>query len=213
MLFHFEIINFINLVFVFLIALSFHEAAHAAAANFLGDPTAKNAGRLTLDPRAHLDPIGAIAIFLFHFGWGKPVPVNPHNFKNPRRDDALVAIAGPAANFFIAFLATGFLTFFSHSLGAGVSNFFEMLLAINLLFGVFNLFPLPPLDGGAVFVGLLPKKIAPPVEIFLKKNGPVIFFTALAIDLFFKIPLITGPVIFVSGKIQILFSLFWANFL
>ncbi len=201
------------IVFAFLISLSFHEAAHAFAAHYLGDSTAKHAGRLTLNPMAHIDLFGALAILLIHFGWGKPVPVNPRNFSHPRRDNALVAFAGPLSNFILAFLATGIVMLLGGFLSEFFLSFFQTLVWLNLFLGFFNLIPLPPLDGGAVLLGILPKKIVPLVSDFLENHGAVLFFTLLATDLFFHIPIFTGPVGFLAEKISFLFSLFWSGLL
>ncbi len=154
-----------------LLALTFHECAHAFVANKLGDPTAKNLGRLTLNPIKHLDLVGTLA-FLFSgmFGWAKPVPINPMNFKDPRRDMMWVAIAGPITNIFLAVLSAilfRVLTMNSFSLG---SNFLGILrplflmlhlsIIVNIGLAVFNIIPIPPLDGGRVLVGLLPHRHA-----------------------------------------------------
>ncbi len=205
-------LSIVIIIAVFLIAISFHEAAHAFAAHKLGDITPKSEGRLTLNPLAHLDIVGTIAIFLFHFGWGKPVRVNPRNFENRRRDMMLVALAGPGANFAIAFVATGILVFSaSHvPLGSILHNFLFMLAWLNTMLGVFNLIPLPPLDGGSVLLGLLPKKIAPSAEEFLTLHGQVTFFILLAVDIFFDIPIITGPIFFVADKILLFFQFVFA---
>ncbi len=131
-----------------LIALTFHEYAHAYVAYKLGDPTAKMMGRLTLNPLKHIDLLGLIAFILFKFGWAKPVPVNPSNFKNPVRDSALVAIAGPVMNIIIAFISYAILKFFP--VGVTIGEFLKWNVWINLILAVFNLIPLPPLDGWRV---------------------------------------------------------------
>ena len=158
-----------------LIAVVFHEVAHGWVANRLGDPTAKNLGRLTLNPIAHIDLFGTILVpamlILAHspfvFGYAKPVPVNFYNLRNPKRDMVWVALAGPVMNLF---LALGFVIIWrlvlpqSRAGLAGSSSFLTLLvlmaqsgLLINISLAVFNLFPLPPLDGGRVLVGLLPE--------------------------------------------------------
>lgn len=142
-----------------LLCLSVHEAAHGFAANALGDPTAKRAGRLTLDPVQHLDLIGTLCLLLFHVGWAKPVPIDARYFKKPRRDIALVALAGPLSNFALA-LAALFLQqlFFSGSstvfLALGLFCYSTATMSIGL--GVFNLIPVPPLDGARVLFSFLP---------------------------------------------------------
>ena len=142
-----------------LLCLSLHEAAHGYTAYRLGDPTAKNAGRLTLDPLKHLDPVGTIFLLFFHVGWAKPVPVNTRYFKNPRRDTALVSLAGPVSNFLLAavlLFVRQFLIFSSvmpvYVLGLMVH--YAAIMSIGL--GVFNLIPVPPLDGSKILFSFLP---------------------------------------------------------
>ena len=142
-----------------LLCLSLHEAAHGYTAYRLGDPTAKNAGRLTLDPLKHLDPVGTICLLFFHVGWAKPVPVNTRYFKNPRRDTALVSLAGPVSNFLLAavlLFVRQFLIFSSvmpvYVLGLMVH--YAAIMSIGL--GVFNLIPVPPLDGSKILFSFLP---------------------------------------------------------
>ena len=142
-----------------LLCLSLHEAAHGYTAYRLGDPTAKNAGRLTLDPLKHLDPVGTICLLFFHVGWAKPVPVNTRYFKNPRRDTALVSLAGPVSNFLLAAILLfirQFLIFSSvmpvYVLGLMVH--YAAIMSIGL--GVFNLIPVPPLDGSKILFSFLP---------------------------------------------------------
>ena len=142
-----------------LLCLSVHEAAHGFAANALGDPTAKNAGRLTLDPIHHLDPIGTICLLLFHVGWAKPVPVDVRYFKKPRRDIALVSLAGSLSNFLLALIALFLQRIFMSGsstilLAIGLFCYSTAVMSIGL--GVFNLIPVPPLDGSKILFSFLP---------------------------------------------------------
>lgn len=154
-----------------LIALTFHEVAHGFMAYKLGDPTARNFGRLTLNPLKHLDPIGTICMVFFGFGWAKPVPVNTRYFKKPRRDMALTAAAGPIMNFILAFIGMLIMkilfrifivfpptTQFTANLCGAALSFFGFFHILNLSLGVFNLIPLPPLDGSRIFLTFLPAK-------------------------------------------------------
>ena len=155
-----------------LIALTFHEVAHGYMAYRLGDPTARNLGRLTLNPLKHLDPIGTICMIFFHFGWAKPVPINTRYFKNPRRDMALTAAAGPIMNFILAFagilirqillLIFDFFpanTQFTYYIQYAAVMLFTYFHILNLSLGIFNLIPLPPLDGSRIFYVFLPPKL------------------------------------------------------
>ena len=149
-----------------LIALTVHEYAHAQAADSLGDPTPRALGRLTLNPLSHLDPIGLIMLWLAGFGWAKPVPVNPSYFRNGRKGMMAVSFAGPGANFFVAFLATlfiGGLTKF-HLLSPGVYVFLKWAQLYNVWFALFNLLPIPPLDGSKILISFLPGKQAYAVQ-------------------------------------------------
>src|SRR3989344_2179890 len=154
-----------------LIAIAVHECAHAYAAYKLGDDTAKHAGRLTLNPLAHRDPMGALLFLVVGFGWAKPVPVNPARLGYPKRDNALVALAGPASNLLLAVIAfvgllligiSGGGSFDLLSLrGASVPmtfllQLFGSLLFVNLSLMAFNLFPIAPLDGSKILEGFIP---------------------------------------------------------
>ena len=153
-----------------LVAITFHEAAHGYVAWRLGDHTAKDLGRVTFSPIRHIELMGTIVIPLvllifrapFLFGWAKPVPVNFTNLRKPRRDMVLVAAAGPGTNLLLALISAILLhivPFFGDETGKWISNNLGNSILINLVLAVFNMLPLPPLDGGRVAVGLLPKKL------------------------------------------------------
>jgi len=146
-----------------LVAVTVHELAHAVVADRLGDPTARRLGRITLNPLPHIDPLGAIAFVLAGFGWAKPVPVNAHNLPHPVRDMAWVALAGPISNFATAFVALVAVRLLAH-LGGALPIVTEPLAGVlfwtyvfNLALGIFNLIPLPPLDGGHFLPYLFPR--------------------------------------------------------
>ena len=156
-----------------LIALTVHEYCHGYAAYKLGDDTAKNFGRLTLNPIKHLDPYGAICMVLFHIGWAKPVPINARNFKNPKRDVAITAAAGPAANLILGFVSAFLylfvfalvkdMTFVSKNFGFHIINnslsFLFIFHSVNIGLGLFNLLPIPPFDGSRLLNVILPPKL------------------------------------------------------
>ena len=170
----------------FLIALSVHEAAHAAAADYLGDPTAKFEGRVSLNPLRHLDPVGTIFLFFAGFGWGKPVPVNSHNFANPRTGEILTSLAGPLANFTVALALA-----IPHNVlevGSTAFLFVQIVMFVNIVIMVFNLLPIPPLDGGGVVVNFLPPDLG---KKYLR-NGPIILFGLIAFDFIFETSILWG---------------------
>ncbi|HEY8361406.1 MAG TPA: site-2 protease family protein [Tissierellaceae bacterium] len=140
------------------IAIVFHELAHGYMAYVLGDNTAKNAGRLSLNPLKHLDPIGFICLLIFRFGWAKPVPINPLNFKNRKRDTILVSLAGPFVNFLIAILMS-VIVFIIDISNPILRKILLITLWYNIMLGVFNLLPFPPLDGSKILASLLPGKL------------------------------------------------------
>ena len=148
----------IGLVF----AITIHEFAHALIAYRLGDPTAQLAGRLTLNPAAHLDPIGTLALLLVGIGWGKPTPFDPFNLKNVKRDSALISVAGAASNFLLALVLSlpYLIAYFTGNLNPALVQIYEfvsIVIQINVLLGVFNLIPVHPLDGFKVLAGILPR--------------------------------------------------------
>ena len=175
-----------------LLALTLHEYAHGYVAYRLGDPTARDAGRLTLNPLSHLDPIGTIAFFFIKFGWAKPVPVNPYYFKNPRQDMLWVALAGPVTNLLLAvasalllkaMIGTASVIPYTPMLGAILVPLYNMLVAsvwINLVLCIFNFLPIPPLDGGRILTGLLPEDLARTYASFERYGFIVILLLAFS---------------------------------
>lgn len=139
-------------------SISIHEFSHAFVANKLGDPTPKSMGRVTLNPKAHLDPLGTLLLLVAGFGWGKPVLFDPYFLKNPKRDSALIALAGPLSNILLATLMAAIYHLF------GLHGFLGMLVEIlayyNLVLAVFNLIPIHPLDGFKVVNGILPAELS-----------------------------------------------------
>jgi Zn-dependent protease len=161
-----------------LLAVTVHEVAHGWVADRLGDPTARLAGRLTLNPLPHIDPFGALAFVLAGFGWARPVPVNGHNLRRPIRDMALVAAAGPLSNFVVAFLGLLALALVPGLVGspfvaAPVAGVLRYVYTFNLGLAIFNLIPLPPLDGGHFLPYFLPRG-SWPLLAQLQQYGPLI---------------------------------------
>lgn len=198
--------EYLFLIIILIFSIVIHEVSHGTMAYYLGDPTAKYAGRLTLNPIKHLDPIGSVLLPVFMIltfgkgiGWAKPVPINPYNFKDQKYGSAKVAMAGPVANLIIA-LFFGLLLRFLPFIGGMEKfyTFFAYITQINLLLAVFNLVPLPPLDGSHILFAFLPYSMEN-IKIFLNQWGMFIliiliflipqFFNILSgiIDLLFKI--------------------------
>lgn len=164
-----------------LLALTFHEYAHAYIANKYGDDTAKQSGRLTLNPLAHLDPLGTIMIFLVHFGWAKPVQVNPYRLRNPKKDMLWISVAGPFTNMVLALISGILLRLILANVGAPdihsiIGQLTRMVfysLQINLSLAIFNILPIAPLDGSKILFGLLPAKHEDKID-FLQRYGPFV---------------------------------------
>jgi Zn-dependent protease len=155
------------LLAILVLSLSFHEAAHAWTANRLGDPTARLLGRLTLNPVAHVDWIGTVLFpvvaLMSNFpliGWAKPVPVNMHNLKSPRRDFAIVALAGPVSNMILAVVFAALLAVGPFEPGSVAWYVVRQMVGLNVLLAIFNFLPVPPLDGGNVLAGVVPESAA-----------------------------------------------------
>lgn len=193
-------------VIVFLFAICVHESAHAWTAWRLGDPTARMLGRVTLNPVAHIDLIGTVLLpamaLLYHFpmiGWAKPTPVDPRNFRNPMRDDILTSLAGPASNFLIAVVSVIGLRLVIMFEGPGavsqpLATLLFLSMEINVLLGVFNLIPVPPLDGSHVLRHLLPDsalRVYDTIGMFglillFVAGGPVIRFFSTIVESFLR---------------------------
>ncbi|MBL7073417.1 MAG: site-2 protease family protein [Candidatus Omnitrophica bacterium] len=195
-------------IIVFIIVIVVHEFAHGYVAYLFGDRTAKNAGRLTLNPIRHADPLGTVLfpaiLILTHspviFGWAKPVPINPRNFKKPRQGLFFTALAGPAANFALAIIFASIFKmglFPTHSVGW---TFLLMGVMISLVLGIFNLMPIPPLDGANVIMSVLPPDL---MRAYAKlgRYGFFILIALLYLGLFDKIilPLVNGLTRFLIG--------------
>lgn len=184
---------FAVVAFGLVIAISIHEFAHAFAADKLGDPTPRLQGRLTLNPMAHLDPLGTLLLLLVGFGWGKPVQFNPLHLKNPRSEAAIISFAGPFSNIL---LVTILAILYRIGIFQTLFPFFPFgviipaLIQINLVLAIFNLVPIHPLDGGKILVGLLPPDLAHDYDRFMYKYG-LIF---LVFMMFF--PVLNGQTIF-----------------
>ena len=196
-----------------LIALTIHEFAHGYTAYRLGDGTAKSMGRLSLNPIKHLDPFGVICMVLFHFGWAKPVPIDPRNFKNPRKGFAITAMAGPATNIVFGFI-TAFLYVlclsafrqtsisFLNSLQINTLNFLQYFFIINIGLGIFNLIPVPPFDGSRILNVILPKKWYFKIMKYERKIywfviawlflGQYVYYALISIPLIANVPLLSA---------------------
>lgn len=184
-------LEWLFLIIILIFSAVIHEISHGAMANYLGDPTAKYAGRLTLNPLKHLDFFGSFLVPLFLvllsrlggdgiiFGWAKPVPINPYNFRDQKYGSAKVALAGPAANFAIALFFGLILRFFpAISTILGLQFMFSYIVYINLLLGIFNLLPIPPLDGSHILFTFLPASWEN-LKIVLSQFGLFILFFIL----------------------------------
>ncbi|MFC1863037.1 site-2 protease family protein [Thermodesulfobacteriota bacterium] len=185
----FNISEWIIRIPVLLFAITIHEYSHGRAAYFLGDPTAKNAGRLSINPIIHIDPIGAICLFLFNFGWAKPVPVDIRYFKNTRRDVILMALSGPMSNLGAAFIAGLFMRHLLLPSEIYLKVLVYMVL-MNTGLGLFNLIPIPPLDGSHVLENILPHRASVGYRA-MRRYAPYILIGIFLLDHFLKIGILS----------------------
>jgi Zn-dependent protease len=182
-------------------AITFHEYCHGWVADKLGDPTPRLSGRLSLNPMHHLDPVGAVMLLFFRFGWAKPVPIDPRYFKNPKRDLALVSAAGAAGNLLTA-AVVGVLVRLTPGLfmgNYGYQQFMVLMAAINVGLAVFNLIPIPPLDGSKLLALVLPPRALPAYFQF-ERYG---MFLLMALVLLNVIPMVLSPL--VGGILALVF--------
>lgn len=184
-----DIFNLLARAVVVLLAISIHEMAHGFMAYALGDKTAKAMGRLSLNPFRHLDVVGSLCLLFFGFGWAKPVVVNPYYFKKPKRDMILTSLAGPLSNFLMAFLGLVIFKvllmtkalYVNMLLTKILMAFLNNFIFLNIGLGVFNLLPIPPLDGSKIFLPLLPERLF--VDIMRYEHlGWIVLMVALALD-------------------------------
>ena len=190
-----------------LLGLTCHEFAHAYSAVKLGDSTPEDQGRLTLNPKSHIDPMGFILLLFAGFGWAKPVQINPANFKNSRRDDFLVSAAGPGANLILAVIIILIWKYTAPYLPDYIKS--EKILTIinevsfygiwiNIILAVFNLFPIPPLDGSHILLSLIPDKYIG-IKNKFRKTGPMILFGLIIVSRITDLNLL--PIGYLAGKV------------
>ncbi|KKW31082.1 MAG: Peptidase M50 [Parcubacteria group bacterium GW2011_GWC2_52_8c] len=210
-------LEIVFIVIIYFFSIVIHEVAHGAAAYMLGDPTAKNAGRLTLNPLPHIDPFGTVLLPLVMalpaffgarpliFGWARPVPFNPMFFKNIRRGTFLVSIAGVSANLSLAIIFSVFLRFLDPLLSGYLSavmiqslaTVFSTVVIANLVLGIFNLFPIPPLDGSRVLFSLLPDRFTK-LQMMLEQYG---LFLLIALIVF--LPELLSSLVFFAFRLLV----------
>lgn len=166
-------ISFIFRILALFVAITIHEFAHAFAADRLGDPTPRAQGRLTLNPLKHLDLLGTLLILVAPIGWGKPVQFDPYNLANPRRDTAIISVAGPISNILLASVLSLILHFLFQSgeINEITGSILFQLIVLNVSLAIFNLIPIHPLDGGKILIGLLPDDIASKWDVILHQYG------------------------------------------
>lgn len=172
------------LIIAFALTITIHEMSHAWMADRLGDPTARLSGRLSFNPLVHYDPFGSTLLVVtvimtilgalpFPFGWAKPVPIDPYNLKNPRKDAALISLAGPFSNIVFAAILSMVIRIFA---GGLLFSLLYPVILLNIALAIFNLIPIHPLDGGKILVGILPNPEARNVDLFLQRYGALLLF-------------------------------------
>src|SRR5689334_15252656 len=159
-------------LFALIIAITIHEFSHAITADRLGDPTPRSDGRVSLNPLRHLDPMGTLMLLVFHFGWGKPVQFDPYNLSHPRRDSAIISLAGPISNLSLAILLSLINKFLT------ISPMFSILINytifLNISLAIFNLVPVYPLDGEKILAGILPRDLSYEFQSIMRRYGMII---------------------------------------
>ena len=191
-------------------ALPIHEVAHGYIANKLGDRTAKNMGRLTLNPLTHFDPIGTTMLLLFGFGWAKPVPVNPYHFKNRKNGMALTALAGPVANILLATICMAIAKIIANFVPYSqftmiLVQVFNIIISINVTLAAFNLIPIPPLDGSKIIAIFMPMHVYSRMEHWFARYQQYFLYAMMAI--LFVLPRLGGPFALLSNVIYYPLSL------
>ena len=203
--------DIIFLIIILIFSVIIHEIAHGSVAYYLGDPTAKYAGRLTLNPIKHLDPVGSILVPVFLaimaqitgagiiFGWAKPVPINPHNFRDQKYGSLKVALAGPLSNLSVAVFFGLILRFVPQVVTVpGLVVIFSYIIYINILLAVFNLIPVPPLDGSHILFALLPYR-AREIQMFLRQFGMFIILFIILFGFQYVLQIINWIFNFITG--------------
>jgi Zn-dependent protease len=202
----FELDWIIAVLVLSLTSMPVHEWAHAWAAYELGDDTAARRGRLSLNPLAHLDPVGSLMLLVAGFGWGKPVPVNPYRLRGDvRTSHALVSVAGPFSNFVLAMVAAipfrmGWLVALPTSISTGVRDILVNFMLINLTLAVFNMLPIPPLDGSRVLAALMPRSWARRLDSLEAMGGGILMVVLLVLMASGMLSRVVSPVVLFLAK-------------
>lgn len=208
-MFNFDLLSMLYSIPAILIGFSFHEFAHAYSAYLLGDNTAKARGRLTLDPISHIDIFGFIALMIAGFGWAKPVPINPLNFKNRKAGSIIVSLAGPLMNLLLAIVSLAILYFSMYVLNIQNEIYYGIMsriYSINIVLAVFNLIPLPPLDGSKILAGFLPNR----AEFAMYKYENYTYVLLMVLVFTGVINAVLGPMInMADGAVSNLVGLFF----